>query len=78
MCLGVDCTAQQGRKGIFYQRIICLLLGGAKYESQTNLCYLVVVVGCEVFSVHLYSADRQGSTELMTWHWCRRTTNSVL
>ena len=30
-------------------------------------------VGCEVFGVHMYSADRHGSTELMTRNWCRRS-----
>ena len=35
-------------------------------------------VGFEVFGVHLYSPDRQGSTELITWNWCRHSTHSVL
>ena len=35
-------------------------------------------VGCNVFSVHLYSADRLGSTEMITRDWCRRSTHSVL
>ena len=37
--------------------------------DQSNKFKLLSSVGCEVFSVHLYSADRQGSTELITQNW---------
>ena len=40
--------------------------------------YKLQVFGCGVLSVHMHSADRQGSTELITWNWYRRSTHSVL
>ena len=46
--------------------------------DQSNKFKLLSSVGSEVFSVHLYSADRQGSTELITRNWYRRSTHSVL
>ena len=35
-------------------------------------------VGCEVWSVHLYRADRQDSTELMTQNWLPQHSLSVI